>query len=107
MATPEWQYRPGNGLTYEEDTGDDDAGFFCRYGLAMQTLATPAKGCRDDPFDDGVPRVGHSGSAYGLQAGLWVDRQGGAGVVWFATGMPDEREGGKSAFSAVEEALAH
>jgi hypothetical protein len=36
-----------------------------------------------------------------------VDRQGGAGVVWFATGMPDEREGGKSAFSAVEEALAH
>ena len=107
MATPEWQYRPGNGLTYEEDTGDDDAGFFCRYGLAMQTLATPAKGCRDDPFDDGVPRVGHSGSAYGLQAGLWVDRQGGTGVVWFATGMPDEREGGKSAFSAVEEALAH
>lgn len=107
MATPEWQYRPGNGLTYEEDTGDDDAGFFCRYGLAMQTLATPAKGCRDDPFDDGVPRVGHSGSAYGLQAGLWVDRQGGTGVVWFATGMPDEREGGKSAFSGVEEALAH
>ena len=25
----------------------------------------------------------------------------------FATGMPDDREGGKSAFSAVEEALAH
>jgi hypothetical protein len=26
--------------------------------------------------------------------------------VWFATGMPGERLGGRSAFSAVEEALA-
>lgn len=107
MVAPQWRYRSGTGLTYEEDTGDVDQGFFCRYGLAVQTLATPEKGCRDDPFGDGVPRVGHSGSAYGLQAGLWVDRQGGTGVVWFATGMPDEREGGRSAFSAVEEALAH
>lgn len=107
MVTPQWTYRPGNGQTYEDDTGDVDEGFFCRYGLAVQTLATPQKGCRDDPFGDGKPRVGHSGSAYGLQAGLWVDREGGTGVVWFATGMPDERRGGKSAFSAVEEALAH
>ncbi|KQZ71277.1 serine hydrolase [Rhodanobacter sp. Root561] len=107
MITPQWRYRAGNGLTYEEDTGDADAGFFCRYGLAVQTLATPVQGCRDDPFGDGVARIGHSGSAYGLQAGLWVDRKGGTGVVWFATGMPDERTGGKSAFSAVEEALAH
>lgn len=106
MTTPEWQYRPGNGLTWEEDTGGG-AGFFCRYGLAVQTLATPVKGCRDDPFGDGVARVGHSGSAYGLQAGLWLDRERGTGVAWFATGMPDERLGGKSAFSAVEEALAH
>ncbi|MEP6897846.1 MAG: serine hydrolase [Rhodanobacter sp.] len=107
MITPQWQYQPGGGLTYEEDTGDADLGFFCRYGLAVQTLATPVKDCRDDPFGDGVARVGHSGSAYGLQAGLWVDRKSGAGVVWFATGMPDERTEGKSAFSAVEEALAH
>jgi CubicO group peptidase (beta-lactamase class C family) len=107
MVTPQWTYRPGNGQTYEDDTGDVDEGFFCRYGLAVQTLATPQKGCRDDPFGDGKPRVGHSGSAYGLQAGLWVDREGGTGVVWFATGMPDERRGGTSAFSAVEEALAH
>jgi CubicO group peptidase (beta-lactamase class C family) len=107
MITPQWQYRPGNGKTYEDDTGDVDPGFFCRYGLAVQTLATPAPGCHDDPFGDGVARVGHSGSAYGLQAGLWVDRQSGTGVVWFATGMPDERRGGKSAFSAVEESLAH
>ena len=106
LATPLWQYAPGGGLTYEEDTGDLGDGFFCRYGMAMQTLATPVEGCRDDPFGDGVARVGHSGSAYGLQSGLWIDRDGGTGVVWFATGMPDERLGGRSAFSAVEEALA-
>ena len=74
--------------------------------MAMQTLATPVEGCRDDPFGDGVARVGHSGSAYGLQSGLWLDRDAGTGVAWFATGMPGERLGGRSAFSAVEEALA-
>ena len=106
LATPLWQYAPGQGLTYEEDTSDLGDGFFCRYGMAMQTLATPAEGCRDDPFGDGVARVGHSGSAYGLQSGLWLDRDAGTGVAWFATGMPGERLGGRSAFSAVEEALA-
>jgi len=106
LITPLWQYRDGNGLTYEEDTDDRGKGFFCRYGLAVQTLATPATGCHDDPFGDGIQRVGHSGSAYGLQAGLWVDREHGTGVVWFATGMPDQRLGGRSAFSAVEERLA-
>lgn len=107
MIAPQWQYSPGNGKTFEEDTGDVGQGFFCRYGLAVQTLATPVQGCRDDPFGDGIARVGHSGSAYGLQAGLWLDTKSGTGVIWFATGMPDERLGGKSAFSAVEEALAH
>ena len=106
LATPLWQYAPGRGLTYEEDTSDLGDGFFCRYGMAMQTLATPVEGCRDDPFGDGVARVGHSGSAYGLQSGLWLDRDAGTGEVWFATGMPGERLGGRSAFSAVEEALA-
>ncbi len=106
LATPLWQYAPGDGLTYEEDTGDLGTGFFCRYGLAMQTLATPVEGCRDDPFGDGIARVGHSGSAYGLQSGLWLDLEGGTGVAWFATGMPPERLGGRSAFSAVEEELA-
>lgn len=106
LATPLWQYAPGAGLTFEEDTSDLGDGFFCRYGLTMQTLATLVEGCRDDPFGDGVARVGHSGSAYGLQSGLWLDREGGTGVVWFITGMPGDRLGGQSAFSAVEEALA-
>ena len=71
----------------------------------MQTLATPVKGCRDDPFGDGVARIGHSGSAYGLLSGLWVDPASVTGVAFFATGLPDARKGGHSAFSAVEERL--
>ncbi len=102
MVTPAWTYAPGNGLRSE----DGDTGFFCRYGLAVQTLATKVDGCRDDPFGDRVERFGHSGSAYGLVSGLWVDPASGTGVAYFATGMPEERAGKRSAFSAVEERLA-
>ena len=102
LSTPAWTWAPGNGLRSEEG----DSGFFCRYGLAMQTLATPRDGCRDDPFGDGVARFGHSGSAYGLLSGLWVDPESGTGVAYFATGMPGARSGAHSAFSAIEEQLA-
>lgn len=105
LVQPLWTYAPGNGLTFEEDSGPG-RGFFCRYGLATQTLATPREDCRDDPFGDGVARVGHSGSAYGLLSGLWVDQEAGTGVAYFATGLSGERPGGHSAFSAVEELLA-
>jgi CubicO group peptidase (beta-lactamase class C family) len=105
LIEPQWTYTPDGGMTYEEDSGPD-RGFFCRYGLAVQTLATPREGCHDDPFGDGIARVGHSGSAYGLFSGVWVDREAGTGVAYFATGMPGERGGGRSAFSAVEERLA-
>lgn len=110
METPVWQYDGHNGLTYEQD-GDPsgkDPGLFCHWGLGIEILATPVAGCRDDPFGDGIQRVGHSGSAYGLQSGMWLDRSHQRGVVWFLTGMPDIRTGGRrSAFSAAEEALAH
>ncbi|MFT3789905.1 MAG: serine hydrolase domain-containing protein [Rudaea sp.] len=106
MATPRWQYDGHNGLTYEWDSEDHQPGFYCHWGMEMQILATHADGCRDDPFGDGVARVGHSGTAYGVQAGLWLDREHGTGVAWFATGMPEERTGGRSAFSALEEKFA-
>ena len=106
MATPLWQYDGRNGLTFEEDSDDHQPGFFCRWGMGMQTLATHAEGCRDDLFGDGVARIGHSGTAYGVQTGIWLDREHGTGVVWFATGMPEERTGGRSAFSALEEKFA-
>ncbi|MBR0344765.1 MAG: beta-lactamase family protein [Rudaea sp.] len=106
MATPLWEYDGRNGLTYEEDSADHQPGFFCRWGMGMQILATHGENCRDDPFGDRVARIGHSGTAYGLQAGMWLDRERGTGVIWFATGMPEERVGGRSAFSVLEEKLA-
>ncbi|MGH8030518.1 MAG: serine hydrolase domain-containing protein, partial [Arenimonas sp.] len=59
LFTPRWNYAGAN--------GDTQRGFFCRYGLAAQTLATSRDGCADDPAGDGVARVGHAGEAYGLR----------------------------------------
>jgi CubicO group peptidase (beta-lactamase class C family) len=107
LTTPQWTYSAHNGMTREEDeSGQSRNGFFCRYGLAVQTLATKREGCRDDPFGDGVERVGHAGAAYGLLSGLWVDRASGTGVVYFATGVEDAPRGEHSAFTEVEERLA-
>ena len=66
LVQPLWTFAPGNGITMEEDdSGQSREGFICRYGLAVQTLATPRDGCRDDPFGDGVARVGHAGAVAG------------------------------------------
>lgn len=86
MTRPAWTYDGRNGVTGE----GGDGGFFCR----------------DDPFGDGVPRIGHSGDAYGLKGGLWIDPATGTGVAYFATGVPEAPAGTRSAFSAVEERLA-
>lgn len=109
MVTPLWTYAPGTGLTYEEDENETppDRGYTCRYGLAVQTLATPDPFCGDDPFGDGVPRFGHSGGAYGLIAGLWVDPATGTGVAYFATDTDNTAPGKHSVFKAVAESLAH
>ena len=107
MVAPQWTFDGGNGVTHEEDTGDGrNKAFFCRYGLAVQTLVTPVEGCGDDPFDDRVARVGHSGDAYGLRSGLWIDRKAGTGVAYFATDAGGSRGGEHSAFSRIEETLA-
>ncbi len=107
MIGPEWRFDGGNGLTLEEDDPiRTQGGFTCQYGLAVQTLASGLPGCGDDPFGDGVQRVGHSGNAYGLLAGLWVDRKAGTGVVHFSTGNDKPEAGERSAFSRVEEQSA-
>lgn len=98
LAAPAWRYDGANGTT--------ETGFDCRYGLAVQTLATPHPGCHDDPFGDGIARVGHAGDAYGVRSGLWIDPANGRGVAFFATAVPEGRRGRHSAFSAQEEALA-
>jgi len=107
LLAPAWTLAPGNGIGHEEDTGDGQAkAFFCHYGLAAQTLATPLPACGDDPFGDGIARVGHSGDAYGLKSGLWIDRDAGTGVAYFATGVDPAPPGAHSAFTAIEEQLA-
>ena len=106
--TPVWTFDGANGQTFEADTADATSdGVFCAYGLATHTLATPVSGCRDVPFGDGVRRtrrVGHSGDAYGLKSGLWVDMAAGTGVAFFATDAPAD-PGRRSAFYAIEEKL--
>jgi CubicO group peptidase (beta-lactamase class C family) len=97
LEQPLWAATPGNGET--------EGGFYCRYGLAVQYLATPQNsdgGCKDDPFGDGRQRFGHAGEAYGLRSGLWVDPIAGTGVAYFATDDPAEGSG----FSETEKRLA-
>lgn len=98
MLTPVW--------TYDGRNGDHQGGFLCRYGLATQILATEADGCRDDPFGDGVARVGHAGDAYGLKSGLWLDLERGTGVAYFATDVLDADAGLHSGYTRIEEQLA-
>lgn len=105
MIRPQWVYDGHNGETYEADTGNPGAAFFCRYGLAVQTLASRHETCRDDPFGDGRARTGHAGDAYGLVSGLWIDASGQRGVAFFVTGNDPAQRGSRSAFYAAEEAL--
>ena len=105
LTNPEWVFDGHNGLRGEEDTNADaSSGIFCRYGLALQTLATPRPDCADDPRGDGRALIGHAGSAYGLLSGLWVDRAAGTGVAYFVTGAA-QTVGPRSQFTAVEERL--
>ena len=92
LARPLW--------TTDGTNGETEGGFYCRYGLAVTFLATP--GCRDDPFGDGRPRLGHAGDAYGLRSGLWVDLKAGTGVAYFATDVAAADAG----FTPAEQALA-
>lgn len=103
ITTPVWTWNGSNGEIGEDDE-PNRGGFFCGYGLAMQHLASgDGKQCRDDLFGDGRKRMGHSGNAYGLLSGLWIDRERGTGVAYFFTGVENASSGEHSAFSAVEE----
>lgn len=102
MTRAQWVFDGGN--------GDTENGFYCSYGLAVTMTATaqpntPAPECRDDPFGDARPRLGHAGEAYGLRSGLWIDPKSGRGVAYFVTGVPDDAPKGRSAFTAAEERI--
>ena len=97
MTRPLWRFDGSN--------GDTEGGFWCSYALAVQTLASGAAGCKDDPFGDARQQIGHPGEAYGLRSGLWVDPATGKGTAYFITAVADDAPKGVSAFNAVEEAL--
>ncbi len=99
LATPQWRYDGRN--------GDTEKGVFCAYGLAVHILnANRQPGCSDDLFGDGTLRIGHSGEAYGLRSGVWIDPETGTGRAFFATGLASELPSGTSAFTTEEEAMA-
>ena len=99
LVRPQWRFNGRNGLG-EDGTA---SGFFCAYGLAVHTIGSKGKGCNDDLFGDGRLRIGHSGDAYGLKAGLWVDPRTGRGLAFFTSAVPDNAPKGRSAFLLREE----
>ncbi|HVR90421.1 MAG TPA: serine hydrolase [Novosphingobium sp.] len=101
MTRPQWRFDGSNGL------GEDGAsnGFFCAYGLGVHLIGAGGPGCHDDLFADGRPRLGHSGDAYALRSGLWVDPATGKGLAFFTTQVTDDTPKGRSAFTAREEAV--
>jgi CubicO group peptidase (beta-lactamase class C family) len=98
MIAPQWRLSGRN--------GDTDGGFYCAYGLAVQTLAVSQRECRDDLFGGGRVMIGHAGDAYGLRSGLWVDPVSGTGIAFFAANNGDDPPRGRTAYRAVEEWLA-
>jgi CubicO group peptidase (beta-lactamase class C family) len=98
LTTPVWRFDGSNGET--------DGGFYCAYGLAVQSLPTAREGCRDDLFGGGRIMFGHAGDAYGVRSGLWIDAAQGNGIAYFATGNGEDPPRGESAYRRIEERLA-
>jgi CubicO group peptidase (beta-lactamase class C family) len=98
ILRPQW--------TFDGSNGDTESGSFCAYGLAAQSLPVRVPGCNDDLFGDGRRVSGHSGEAYNLRSGLWIDRERNIGIAYFAANNPAPQPPGRSAFTAIEEWLA-
>ncbi len=82
-----------------------DGAFFCTYGLGLQLIEHPDRDCSDKLFGDGQARMGHSGEAYGLQSGLWLNGFK-AGLVYFTTEVPPPAGGEDTGgFTQREKAL--
>lgn len=98
MIRPQWQYDGTNGET--------DSGFYCAYGLSIQTLPIGTAGCRDDLFGKGRRMIGHAGAAYRVRSGLWVDPAKGEGIAFISANNGTEPPPGRSAYRQIEEWLA-
>lgn len=95
MRTPHWRL--------SGDNGDSENGFWRAYGLGAQILE-PGGGA--PIIDLQRPLFGHSGDAYGLRGGLWIDPAAGSGFAFLFNGGPDDATraaGLHSAFLRSEE----
>lgn len=101
LTRPQWRFNGSNGVG-EDGTA---SGFFCAYGFAVHQLGGKQPGCKDDVFGDGRMRIGHSGDAYGLKAGLWLDPKTGQGIAFFTSAVAYDAPVGRSAFTAAEETI--
>ena len=99
LVEPHWRLLGGNGL----DEAGQPGGIYCAYGLAVHLIGSGAPGCRDDLFGDGRMRIGHSGEAYNLRSGLWLDPKTGRGLAFFTSEVADDAPKGRSGFSQAEE----
>jgi len=99
LMTPVWRYsaRP------QDDTYD---GAMLCYGPGLHCLSG-VKGASDQPVEPapGGAWWGHLGEAYGLLAGLWIDRGQQRVLVYALTGTRDDpfKPAHRSGFAAVEE----
>lgn len=88
MFTPVWTYDEvaNNGNTY--------SGLMCAYGLGIQIMTSEY----GDRFteDRNIVLAGHFGEAYGLLAGLFMDRETGDVIYYVMNGMggPEAENGG-------------
>ena len=104
MLTPQWTLAEGggNGVTSEGGTGDTSSGAFQQFACGVHVIppnaASPVPGLKR-------PLYGHYGDAYGLLAGLWVDRESTRGFAWFLTGSPADIAHHESGIYAVEAAV--
>ena len=90
-----WRFNGSNGAT--------EHGFYCSFGRATQQIPTRVRSCGDDMGTKGAILVGHAGDAYGLKAGLWLDRTRGRGIAYYVTGVPEHAaRDDRSSFTAAE-----
>ena len=76
MFTPVWTYDGSNGFT--------DGGFDRSYGLGVHILTN--SGGDSLVKDRSLPYAGHTGNAYGLFSGWYLDRESGNAVLYMCNG---------------------
>lgn len=101
MLAPQWTLADdgNNGSTGE---GDSSEGAFRQFASGVHIIPIGNGG-----LVPGLkrPLYGHYGDAYGLLAGLWVDRESTRGFAWFLTGSPADIAKHESGVYAVEAAM--